>query len=170
MLRDRCPLCHVCLSVTLVYCGNTVGWIKMPLGTEEGLVPGGIVLDGDPCSTAPQRRGAQQPPTLLWHGRPSQQLLSSCLFGRPFVKRFAYAIGPAVLYCLSCPDCNVGVLWPNGLTDQDETWRAGRPRPWQHCVRWGPSSPSQRGTPPNFWPISVAAKWLHRTKCHLVWR
>ena len=22
------------LSVTLVYCGQTVGWIKMPLGTE----------------------------------------------------------------------------------------------------------------------------------------
>jgi len=23
-----------CLSVTLVYCGQTVGWIKMPIGTE----------------------------------------------------------------------------------------------------------------------------------------
>ena len=22
--------------------------------------------------------------------------------------------------------------------DQDETWLAGRPRPWPHCVRWGP--------------------------------
>ena len=21
--------------------------------------------------------------------------------------------------------------------DQDESWHAGRPRPWQHCVRWG---------------------------------
>jgi len=35
--------------------------------------------------------------------------------------------------CLSV--CNVGVLWPNGRTDQDETWHAGRPRPWTHCVR-----------------------------------
>ena len=26
MLRDRCPDCHVCLSVTLVFCGQTVGW------------------------------------------------------------------------------------------------------------------------------------------------
>jgi len=25
--------------------------------------------------------------------------------------------------------------------DQDETWHAGRTRPWPHCVRWGPSSP-----------------------------
>jgi len=29
----------------LVYCGQTVGWIKMPLGTEVGLGPGDIVLD-----------------------------------------------------------------------------------------------------------------------------
>ena len=51
--------------------------------------------------------------------------------------------------CLSvCPVCDVGALWPNGLMDQDETWRAGRPRPWPHCVRWGPSSPSPKGAQP----------------------
>jgi len=52
------------------------------------------------------------------------------------------------LSVLSCPVqsvCNVGVLWPNGLTDQNETWHAGRPRPWSHCVRWGSSSLPQRG-------------------------
>ena len=48
--------------------------------------------------------------------------------------------------CLSCPVCNVGTLWPNSWMDQDETWRAGRPRPWPHCIRWGPISPPQRGT------------------------
>jgi len=36
----------VCLSVTLVYCGETAGWIKTKLDTEAGL--GHIVLDGDP--------------------------------------------------------------------------------------------------------------------------
>ena len=47
------PICYwtvVCLSVlsvTLVYCGQTVGWINMPLGMEVGLRPGHIVLDGD---------------------------------------------------------------------------------------------------------------------------
>ena len=35
------------LSVTLVYCGQTVGWIKMPLVMEVDLNPGHIVLDGD---------------------------------------------------------------------------------------------------------------------------
>jgi len=29
----------VCLSVTLVYCGQTVGWIKMKLDMEVGLGP-----------------------------------------------------------------------------------------------------------------------------------
>ena len=38
-----------------VYCCQTAGWIKMPLGsTEVGLDPGHIVLDGDP---APPKRG-----------------------------------------------------------------------------------------------------------------
>jgi len=51
-------------------------------GTEVGLGRGDIVLDGD---LAPPQKGTQQPPpafrpTLLWHGRPSQQLLSSCYF------------------------------------------------------------------------------------------
>ena len=49
--------------------------------------------------------------------------------------------------------CDVRALWPNGWTDQHETWHAGRPRPWPHCVRWGRSSPPYRGTaPPIFGP------------------
>ena len=69
-----------CLSVTLVYCGQTVGWIRIPLGTEVGLGPDDIVLDGDPSAL---RKEAQQPPRfgpcLLWpNGRPSQQLVSCC--------------------------------------------------------------------------------------------
>ena len=34
--------------------------------------------------------------------------------------------------------------------DQDETWRAGKPQPWPHCVRWGPCSPSPKGYSPQF--------------------
>jgi len=29
-----------------VYCDQTAGWIKMPLGTEINVGPGGVVLDG----------------------------------------------------------------------------------------------------------------------------
>jgi len=68
-----------------------------------------------------------------------------CVFGRPFVKRFALCYQTVVCpVCLSCHACNGGVLWPNSWMDQDETWHAGRPRPWPHCVRWGPSSSPQR--------------------------
>ena len=43
------------------------------------------------------------------------------LFGRPFVKRFALCYQTVVCsVCLSCPVCNVGVLWPNGCMDQDK--------------------------------------------------
>jgi len=42
-----------------VYCGQTVGWIMLPLGTEVGLGLGHIVLDGDPAS--PAKRGTAAP-------------------------------------------------------------------------------------------------------------
>ena len=42
-------VCLFVLSATLVYCGQTVRWINMKLGTEVGLDPGHIVLDGDPA-------------------------------------------------------------------------------------------------------------------------
>jgi len=70
------------LSVTLVYCLWPNGWMdKMPLGTEVGLDPNNIVLDGD--QALPHGQGHSSPllvgPRLLWpNGHPSQQLLSSC--------------------------------------------------------------------------------------------
>jgi len=71
------------------------------------------------------------------------------VFGRPFVKRFALCYHTVVLSVLSClPVCDVRALWPNGWTDQDETWHAGRPRPWPDCVRWGPNSSSPKGAQP----------------------
>jgi len=70
---------------------------------------------------------------------------ATLILGGPFVKRFALCYRSVV--CLSL--CNVRALWPNGWTDQDETWHARRPRPWPHCVRWGPSSPSPKGHRPH---------------------
>jgi len=53
--------------------------------------------------------------------------------------------------CPVCSVCDVGVLWPNTWTDQDETCHAGRPRPWPHCVGWDPAPPPPKGTaPPQF--------------------
>jgi len=66
--QTRCLSCPVCLSVTLVYCGQTVGWIKMKRGMRVGLGPGHIVLDGPSC---PSHKEAQPSPHnfgpyLLW--------------------------------------------------------------------------------------------------------
>ena len=116
--QERFTQCYgtVVLSVTLVYYGQAVGWIKMPLGTEVGLGPGHTVLNGDPAP--PMETGTAPPP----------------LFGQ----------------CL---------LWPNGWMDQDTTWYGGRPRPRRNCVRWGPSSITERGTAaPTFRPMSSVAK------------
>jgi len=83
-----------------VYCGKTVGWIKMPFGMELGLGPGYIMLGGDPAPLP------NSPP-----------ILNPCLF------------------------------WPNGWMDQDATWYEGRPRSRAHSVIWGPATPTQRGLP-----------------------
>jgi len=75
-------------------------------------------------------------------------------FGRPFVKRFALCYRTVVLsVCLSV--CDVGALWPNGWMDQDETWQAGRYRPWPHSVRWGPSLLPQKGRSPTQFSVHV---------------
>jgi len=60
----------VCLSVllvTLVYCGQTVGCVKMKLGMEVELGPGHIVSDGDPFhpfASFPQKGGGRAAPTF----------------------------------------------------------------------------------------------------------
>ena len=35
-------------------------------------------------------------------------------------------------------------------------------------VRWDPSPPKKGGTSPNFRPMSVVAKWLNWSRCHIV--
>jgi len=50
-----------------MYCGKTVGWIKMKLGMQVGLGPGHIVLDENPGPPPP--KGHSSPifgPYLLW--------------------------------------------------------------------------------------------------------
>jgi len=67
MLSDRCPIYMSFLSVTLVYCGQTVGRIKMKLGTQVGLGPGHNVLNG-----AAHHQQGTQPPIIGMHVRSGQ--------------------------------------------------------------------------------------------------
>jgi len=88
----RIIVCPVCLSVSLVYCGQIVGWINMKVGMKVGLGPGDIVLDGDPAPP-PQKRHSPQfsadvccDKTAGWIKRPlgseikSNQIKSNSLF------------------------------------------------------------------------------------------
>jgi len=136
------------MSVTLVYCGQTVGRIKMKLGVQVGLGPGDIVLDGDP---APLSKKGQSPPPifgpgLLWPNGWIDQDPSwygGRLRPRPHCARWGPSSPPqkedrAAIF-------GPYLLWPNGWMDQDATWYEGRPRLRSHCVTWGPSSlPPQR--------------------------
>ena len=77
----------------------------------------------------PTQRSCANEPRCSGGSTPAPGRNATSLFRPPSVKRFAlYAIGP--LSCLSCPllpVCDVGVLWPNGWMDQNETWHGGRP-------------------------------------------
>jgi len=73
------PMGHSPQFSANVCCGQTAGWIKIPLDTKVCLGPGHILLHVDPAPP----KGAQPPlifgPCLLWpNGHPSQLLLSTC--------------------------------------------------------------------------------------------
>jgi len=112
-------------------------------------------------------------PTLLWHGHPSQLLLNICsniplsfndavlltflktlllIFGRPFIKRFTLCYETVVSpVCPVLSVYNVGVLWPNGWMDQDETWHEGIGLGPGHIVLDGdPAPPPPKGHSPKF--------------------
>jgi len=127
---------------------------------EVGLGPCDFVLHGDPSPRT--KRGTEPRPQFSVHVHCGQTAGWIKMTVRPMLSDHCPV-------CLSV--CNVGVLWPNGCMDRDETWHACKTLPWPHCVRWGPSSPSpKRGGAPQFSARVCVAKWLHELRCHLVWR
>jgi len=62
--------------------------------------------------------------------RPGPHWATVCKTVRPMLSDRCLSVCLSVLSV-----CNVSVLWPIGWMDRDETWHAGRPRPWPHCVR-----------------------------------
>jgi len=57
-------------------------------------------------------------------------------------------------FCISSTSINlIRALWPNGWTDQDETWQAGRPRPGHAVLDGNPAPLPKKGAePPIFGP------------------
>ena len=156
-----------------VYCGQTAAWIKMRLGMEVGLGPGHAVLDADPAPPSAEK-GVQylkifgpvySSQTAAWINMPLGMEVT-----RP--KRQCVRWGPSSPP-QNAPNFRSVLMWPNGCVDQDATWYDDRPRPGQHCVRCGPRftppPPPPRGTPPTTnRPMSVVAKRLDESRCHLV--
>ena len=157
MLSDRClyvcPFvlsCPVlsCLSVTLVYCGQMVGWINIILRSQVGLGPGDTVLDGDPAPP-PQRGTAPQFSVHIccgqmagWIKMPLGMevgLSPGDLDGDP---------GPPAQKAGRSP-----ISWPMSIVakrlDRSRWHLAWRSASIQTilCARWGPSSPKGGRTP-----------------------
>jgi len=117
----------------------------MPLGNDIDLSPGDIVLDGD---QAPPK--GHSPPTFQPMSIVAKQLNGSRCH---LVQR--YALAQATLCQMGtqlplqnsprraqpCPNFRPMSVVAQSWMDQDATWYGARPRPRQHCVRWGPSSP-----------------------------
>jgi len=144
MLSDRCP---VCLSVTFVHCGQTVGRIKIKLGTQIGLGPGHVVLDGD--TAPPPSKGCGSCPQFSAYtccGQMAARIKMPLGMELGWPRRLCVRWGPrSPPQKWGEPLSNFWLMFigPNGWMDQDGTWHGGRPQPRRHCVRWGPSPPPQ---------------------------
>ena len=131
-------------------CGQTAGWIKLPLGMEVGRSPGHVVLDGNP---APPRNGPSSPlptfdPCLLWpNGWMNQDATSYGDKPWPRPRCVRWERPPPRKKVHNPSIYGPCLLWPNGWTDQGATWYRGRIMPKPHCVRWGPNSPKKRHSP-----------------------
>jgi len=146
--------CLCCLPVTLLYCGQTVAWIKIPLGMDVELGPGHIVLDGDP---SPLSKRAQPPNFQPMSVVAKRMDESRChLAGR-------YASAQATFYLMETqlpppkrdtaapPLFGPCLLWPNSWLDQNATWYGGRPQAIKPGHIVGPSC-TQGAQQPGFGP------------------
>ena len=164
-------LCALSVTVTLVYCGQTVAWIKMKLGLQVGLGPGHIVLDWDSA-----------PPSSKGHCRPqfSAHICCGKMAGwikMPLGMEVGFGPGDCVrwgpssppkkvhsppflthVYCGQMPVCiRIPLGTEEGLSLGD-------------IVLDGDSAPHVKGhsSPLHFWPMFIVAKRLDRSRYHLV--
>jgi len=129
--------------------GQTVGWSRMPLGTEVGLGPGDIIF----------RWGSSSPKT------------GTTAMDQAATWRHCFRRGPrSPKRSTAAP-----TLWPMSIV---AIWldgsrchlvrRYNSPRPRPHCIRWGPSSPHRKGhsTPPPLFGSCYCGKTVaHLSNC-----
>ena len=164
-----------------MYCGQTVGWIKMKLGMQVGLSPVHIVLDGD--QVTPPQRGRAPPilgPYLLlpndcmdqyatWYGAPN--FWSMLIVAKRLDRSSCHLVGMWAL--VQAALCKVGTQVPSPKGAQPSNFRlVSVVAKWLEGLRChlvlsphlglGPGRPCEKGhSPPfNFWPMFVVAKRL----------
>jgi len=155
----RSVVCLSRLSVTLVYCGQTVGRIQIKLGMQVGLVPNHTVLDGNPGTPPPKGLS----PQVLAHiccgqmARWIKMPLGRKVGLDPRDIMFDDDQLPLPKKRAEPPIFGPYLLCSNGWMDLDVTyvtWYGGRRRPKRHCVEWGSNSPPEKGVRvPNFRPM-----------------
>jgi len=178
MLSDHsvsCPSVCPVLSVTLVYCGQTAGWIKMKLCMQVGLGPGHNVRWRP--SSPPQKWGGA-PPQFSAHVHCGQTAgWIEAALGTEM------GLGPdhSVLDEDPAPSPKGGgapsrqfsahFYVPNGWMHQDATWYEVGLSPGDFVLDGDHPAPSpKRGGAPNFLPMSIVAKRLDGSRCQLVRR
>ena len=153
-----------------VRCGQTAGWIKIPLGAEVGLSRGDFVLDGDPAPLP--KKGVEPPifsPFLLWpngwmnqdatwYGRRPRPRLHCARWG-PSLPRKKWAQPHQLLAHVCCGQTAVCIRIPFGT---EVSLSLG------DIVLDGTQRPSLKGHTPNFRPMSIVAKRLDGLRCHMV--
>jgi len=126
----------------------------MKLGTQAGLSPGHIALDGDPAPPPPK---GHSPHIFIC---PSVRLSHECFVtngcmdqdvtwygGRPRPRRLCVRWGPRSPPPKGHrpPIFGPYMLRPNGCMAQDATWYGGRPRPGDFVLDVDPAPPTQKG-------------------------
>jgi len=142
--------------MTLGYCGQKFGWIKMKLDTVVALGPGHIVRRG-PSSpkrhTAPNFRPMSVVAKRL-DGLRCHLLVQAtlCYMGTQLPpKKGGTDLSPIIGPCL---------LWPNGWMHQDTTWYGGRPRCRRHVLDGDPAPLKGTQPTPNPRLMCIVAKRL----------
>jgi len=155
-----------------VYCGETAGWIRMPLGRQVGLSQSDIVLVGDPAP--PPQNGSRAPnfrPCLLWPDCWMDQDATwrgGRSWPRPHCARWGPSSpspkvhSPKFSAHVCCGQMAGWIKMPLGreigLSPND-------------IVLDGAKLPlAQKGWSPNFRPMSIVAKQLDGSRWHLVRR
>jgi len=144
----------------------------MPLGREVGLSPSDIVLDGDPAP--PPQKGVEPPifgPCLLWpngwmdqdatwHGGRSRPKRHCARWGAQLP--FPGGTAPHFLAHICCGQMAGWINMPLG--------REIGLSPSDIVLDGAQLHLPQKGRSPNFRPMSIVAKRLDGSRCHLVRR